>query len=91
MASECMLTTDDNPWDPFDNFNEWYAYDTKAGHHSLSLLARVVVFSDEVSELDQHVAIELAIDEVVTENVSGVHKKVSRETEDSKEEAEIVG
>lgn len=85
MANECMLTTDDNPWDPFENFDEWYAYDTTIGHHSLSLLARVLVFSDEVSELDQHIAIERAIDEVVTENVSGVHKKVSRETADVEE------
>jgi hypothetical protein len=74
-----MLTTTDNPFDPFDNYDEWFAYDTRMGHHTLSFLARVAFTSDESSEVDQSAAIEDAIDEIVKENVSGLYKKVIRE------------
>ena len=76
-----MLTTVDNPFSPFTEFDEWNAYDTSMGHHSSSLLARVAFTSEELSEADQDLAIENAIDEIVTENVSGVHSKVTQVTE----------
>lgn len=74
-----MLTTTDNPYDPFDDWDNWYAYDYRKGYHTPGLLARICVTSDELSEPDQELAIEQAIDEIIAENVSGVHKKVSRE------------
>ena len=76
---ESMLTTEDNPHDPFDDYDAWYAYDTRAGHHTLSFLSRLVAISYETSEADQSLAIERAIDEIVDENVNGLYKKVSRE------------
>ena len=78
---ESMLTTTDNPFDPFDDFDEWYAYDTHSGYHSLSFLARIAKTSHEESEPDESLAIELAIDEIVRENVLGIYRKVSREKE----------
>lgn len=72
-----MLTTVDNPYNPFTQFDEWRVFDESHGYHTLSLLARIVVTSDELSEADQSLAIELAIDEIVRENVSGVHRKVA--------------
>lgn len=74
-----MLTTVDNPYNPFTHFDEWNVFDQAAGYHTLSFLARIVVTSDDLSEADQHQAIELAIDEIVRENVSGVHRKVARD------------
>lgn len=74
---EHMLTTTDNPFDPFTQFDEWYAYDVNAGYFTSQFLARIVITSDELSEADQSLAIEAAIDEIVRENVSGIHRKVS--------------
>ena len=78
---ESMLTTTDNPYDPFEEFDEWYVYDTSAGYHSLSFLARIAKTSHEESEPDESLAIELAIDEIVSENVLGIYRKISREKE----------
>ncbi len=75
--AEHMLTTVDNPFDPFTQYAEWSAYDEGKGYHSASLLARVVATSDELSQADQSLAIELAIDEIVEENVLGLHRKVA--------------
>lgn len=73
---EHMLTTVDNPFDPFTQFDAWRVWDETAGYHTLSFLARIARTSDELSEADQSLAIEQAIDEIVRENVSGVHRKV---------------
>lgn len=78
---DTMLTTVDNPWNPFTHFNEWREYDETSGYFTLALLGRIVLSSDEMSEADQDAAIEDAINEIVQENVSGVHVKVSRNSE----------
>jgi len=71
-----MLTTVDNPYDPFTEYTKWSAFDEERGYYTPQLLGRVVVFSDELSETDQDLAIESAIDEIVKHNVSGMHRKV---------------
>lgn len=73
-----MLTTQDNPFDPFTQFDEWFVWDAQAGYNTPGLLDRVARLSYELSELDQHITIQQAIDEIVRENVSGVHMKVRR-------------
>lgn len=77
MDVEHMLTTVDNPFNPFTHFDEWNTFDQVKGYYSTALLARVTVSSHSLSEADESVAIEAAIDEIVRENVSGMHKKVS--------------
>jgi hypothetical protein len=75
---EYMLTTYDNPYDPFTQWDEWYAWDMRAGYHTPGLLARVSRVSLDLSDADQYLAVQDAIDEIAQENVSGVHKKVKR-------------
>lgn len=77
MAS--MLTTVDNPYDPFTHYDEWYVWDTSNGYHTNAYLARLVFSSKELSDLDQAIIIEEAIDEIVRENVNGMYRKVTRE------------
>lgn len=78
--NEYMLTTYDNPFNPFTQFDEWLVWDTRAGYNTPGLLDRITISSSELSETDQELAIQLAIDEIVRENVSGMHRKVSRES-----------
>ena len=71
-----MLTTVDNPYDPFTEYDQWSVFDEEHGYYTPQLLARIVINSDELSETDQDLAIESAIDEIVQYNVSGMHQKV---------------
>ena len=73
---EYMLTTVDNPYDPFTQWDEWFAWDQSSGYHTPGLLARVARLSDDLAEADEHLAIQQAIDEIVQENVLGVFRKV---------------
>lgn len=72
------LTTIDNPFDPFDDFDKWYAFDIAHGYDSCGYLARVARTSDKFSEEDQEKEIQRAIDEIVKLNINGMYKKVSR-------------
>lgn len=76
---ESMLTTIDNPFSPFDEFEAWFAYDVRSGYHTPSYLARVLVSSDELSQSEQQRDMDKAIDLIVKENPLGIYKKVSRE------------
>lgn len=74
--AEHMLSTIDNPFNPFTDYEEWLAFDTRSGYYSLNFLARVVRSSFDLSDADQSLAIEEAIDEIVRENVLGLYIKV---------------
>ena len=74
MAS--MITTVDNPFSPVTHFSEWNAWDTRHGYHTLSYLARVVQTSNELSNADQAVAINDAIDEIISVHDGELYTKV---------------
>lgn len=86
-ATEHMLTTFDNPFNPFTQFEEWFTWDVAAGYRTSEFLARIVIDSPELSDADQRQAIEDAIDEIVRENISGMWRKVSeKDFPDSRKE-----
>lgn len=89
MTTEHMLSTSDNPWNPFTQFNEWYAWDQQAGYNTTGYLARVVKTSDELSEADQSLAYEQAIDEILKEDILGLYIKVAAESESPTDEGEL--
>ena len=83
MAEEVMLTTIDNPYNPFDNFEQWYMFDELQARREnrptcCSYLARVDCSSDEVSEAEQRQTMNDIIDEIVQLNLSGKFIKITR-------------
>lgn len=77
-----MLTTFDNPYDPFEQFTSWNLFDVEKGYNTCSYLGRIVRLSDELSEQEESEEIERAIDEIIKYDYANIYKKVTRETED---------
>ena len=71
-----LLTTEDNPYDPHTQFESWYQWDTDSGYFTSSYLARVVADSRALSDEDNSLAIEQAIDEIINFNLTGKYKKI---------------
>lgn len=71
-----MVTTVDNPYNPFTQFDEWLQYDESSGYNTTQYLARLTLSSGDLSDADQSIAIEIAIDEIVSENINGMYRKV---------------
>lgn len=58
MKNEFKITTFDNPFSPFTQFDEWYQYDTTNGYDTLGLLSRMSLSSPNLSIEDQNRIIE---------------------------------
>lgn len=76
MASH-VLTTVDNPYNPFTQRDEWLNFDLQHQNSATTLLGRVVNYSDELSEVDQDFAVETAIDEIIREDPLLIYRKMS--------------
>lgn len=79
IEHSCMLTTFDNPYDPFEDFTHWFMYDTQNGYDSCSRLARIAKLSDDFSQKEYFDEIERAIDEIIFYDPLNVYKKVTKE------------
>lgn len=77
-----MLTTKDNPFDPFDQFDSWFMFDVDKGYNSCGYLDRIAQTSDQLSEAENNAEIERAIDEIIRYDPMNVYMKVSRDTPD---------
>ena len=76
MSRECALTTVDNPYNPFDDFDNWFIYDNDNGYHSCSYLARVAFTSSALTDNENNDEIERAIDEIIKIDPLNIYKKV---------------
>ena len=79
---ECALTTIDNPYDPFTDFEHWFLFDVENGYDSCSLVGRIAKTSDEFTDEENFKEIERAIDSIINNiDVQGIYIKVKREVE----------
>ena len=78
-----MLTTIDNPFNPFEDFTSWRLFDLEKGYNSCERLARIAELSDDLSQKEIDEEIERAIDEIIRYDILVVYKKVSRERKDT--------
>lgn len=74
--SKCALTTVDNPFDPFEQFDAWFQFDLDKGYNSCGYLDRVARTSDQLSEEENDQEIERAIDEIIKYDPLNIYKKV---------------
>lgn len=81
--TEVMLTTVDNPYDYFTQFDEWFGYDTEKGYNTCSYLSRIIVqlggISNDMTQKEEDELISKAIDDVFMYNpAADMYKRVTR-------------
>ena len=79
MENEYMLTTFDNPFDPFEQFTSWFLFDVEKGYNTCAYLARIANVSDENSDEENNREIERAIDEIILYDFMNIYKKVRKQ------------
>lgn len=77
VDTNVWITTLDNPFNPFTQYDQWFAFDSDKGYNTQSFLARIVKTSDELSEADQQQALIDGVDQIANENVLGIYLKVT--------------
>ena len=60
-SKEFKITTFDNPFSPFTQFDEWYTFDIQKGYDTLGILDRMTLSSRNLSESDQQRILEDSI------------------------------
>ena len=79
METEFRLTTFDNPFDPFDDFNSWWLFDVEKGYNTCGYLDRIAKVTDDMTQKEVNAEIERAIDEIILYNPLNIYKKVQRQ------------
>ena len=75
-TSNCMLTTIDNPFNPFEKFTEWFMYDVEKGYNTCSYLDRIANISNDMTQNEINEEINRAIDEIIKYDFLDLYKKV---------------
>ncbi len=76
MTKACMLSTIDNPYNPFEDFDSWLMFDMEKGYNSCAYLARIARTSDQFSEEENNLEVERAIDEIIKYDFMNIYTKV---------------
>lgn len=74
-----MITTVDNPFNPYTQYDLWRVFDEQMGYHSSSYLARIARTSPYNSAEENERTISEAIDEIIRFNGPQIYKKVTVE------------
>ena len=79
IDNEAMLTTFDNPFDPFEDFTSWWMFDIEKGYNTCSYVDRIAHVTEDMTQKEVNEEIERAIDEIIQFNPLNIYKKVKRE------------
>lgn len=72
-----MLTTKDNPFNPYEQFRDWWLFDTEKGYNSCGLLARITKIEEDMSDKEKDDAIDEAIDQIIKEDPLNIYVRAT--------------
>ena len=73
-----MLSTIDNPFNPFEDYSSWLMFDKEKGYDSAERLMRIAKVTDDMTQKEENEEIERAIDEIIKYDILNVYIKVSK-------------
>jgi len=79
MAKAFMLSTIDNPYDPFEQFTSWLLFDKEKGYNSSERLDRIAKVTDDMTDKEINEELERAIDEIIKHDFMNIFIKVQGE------------
>jgi len=71
-----MLTTIDNPFHPLNEYDNWLRFDEDHGYYTNEYLARVMGTSEYFTEIEEQLAVNQAIDDIIRLDLENIYKKV---------------
>lgn len=81
-SKEFMLTTVDNPFDPFDEFDQWFLFDIEKGYNTCGRLDRVSNITDDMTQKEIDEEVERAIDEIIKYDFLNLYVKAFKKSQD---------
>ena len=67
-----MISTSDNPYNPWTQYDDWYAWDESNGYHTCSYVARCMGSPlSSITDLELDSLYNLATQEIIKTNITG--------------------
>ena len=79
---DCMVTTMDNPENPFTHFSRWLEYDITHGYNTLGLWGYFTEASSLMDDDEYDYEAELGIDKLLENSFYGLHYRLFEENAD---------
>jgi hypothetical protein len=75
------ITTKDNPYDPFTQWEAWFAFDMQKKYNSCGLLARIANIDDSMTEEEKQEEFRRAITQILKYDALDQYRCVQKENE----------
>ena len=79
MENDYLLTTTDNPYDPFEDFSKWDAFDREKGHNTCDLIGRLSQLSDDMTQREEEAEYDRVVDFIIYHDPHDKYKKIYRQ------------
>lgn len=80
---EYLLTTIDNPFNPFDEFQSWYEFDELSGYKTCEKIASLFGKTQTKTLVEEEKVINQVIDEIISNDFLNIYKKVKKSDYDA--------
>lgn len=81
--TQYWVTTIDNPFNYFNDFDNWYRFDEDHRYNTCGYVARqaeLLGYSNEMNEARQTEIINEAVDRICQLNVLGIYKRITKDS-----------
>lgn len=83
------ITTIDNPFNPFVDFDNWFLFDVEKNYYTLSKLARLSKVTDSMSSKEEAKEVERAIERLIEIDPLDLYVKVYKPDIKSEEKEKV--
>lgn len=77
MSKSYMLTTKDNPYNPFVDYDAWYAFDVQHGYNTCAYIARIIHDSSSLTDEENEHEYNNAMNEIISYDPFGIYTRVA--------------
>lgn len=78
MENNVRITTIDNPYDPFTEFDKWFNFDVEKGYYTCSKLARLSNITEDMTDKELIEEEQRAINRLIQIDPLDIYKKIER-------------
>ena len=75
-----FLTTFDNPYNPYTQFDQWLLFDSRGGYNCCGIVAQIAPSSTKLFDTENDRLLDEALDSFVSHDILGLYVKVTPET-----------
>ena len=75
MDNNYLLTTIDNPYDPFEEFSLWNLFDKEKGHNTCELIGRLSRMSFDMTSKEEEEEYDRVVDFIILHDLQDKYKR----------------